>query len=73
MSTDIAIPLDGRIALDAEPDQYKVAPAPKNHSQVPAAPRAAVKEAQDIRLRQLTAQGCIAIRGKTGATVFKFR
>jgi hypothetical protein len=67
MTTDIAIPLDGKLTLTADAHQYRVPkPAPKP------LPRKEAIAAQDARLRQLTAQGCIAIRGKTGATVFKF-
>jgi hypothetical protein len=66
--TDHTIPLDGKLVLTADAHQYRVPkPQPK-----PLAPRKAAIAAQDARLRQLTAQGCIAIRGKTGATVFKF-
>jgi hypothetical protein len=53
----------GKILLtDREPPEPPRPPRPKE-----------LIAAQDARLRQLTAQGCIAIRGKTGATVFKFR
>jgi hypothetical protein len=67
MTTDIAIPLDGKLALTAEPHAYKVPKPPAKP-----APRKEAFAAQDARLRQLNAQGCIAIRGKTGATVFKW-
>jgi hypothetical protein len=66
---DIAIPLDGKLTLTADPHPYRVQKPP----QKPTAPRRAALQAQDARLRQLTAQGCIAIRGKTGVTVWKWR
>jgi hypothetical protein len=69
MTTDITLPLDGKLTLTAEPHAYKVPKPPAK----PRAPRTtAAKEAQDARLRQLTAQGCIAIRGKQGVTVFNW-
>jgi hypothetical protein len=74
MSTDIAIPIDGRISLDAEPHAYRVqkpAPALANGSQVPATLRKAAREAQAKRHRALLAEGHIVKVGQLGTTVFR--
>jgi hypothetical protein len=68
MSHDITLPIDGKLTLTAEPHAYKVPKPPAK----PLPPRKAALEAQDARLRQLNAQGGIAIRGKTGVTVFNW-
>jgi hypothetical protein len=64
--TDIAIPLDGKLTLTADPHPYRVPkPPPK-----PLAPRKAALEAQARRHRALMAEGNIVKVGM-GATVFR--
>jgi hypothetical protein len=67
MSTDIAIPIDGKIALDAEPHRYRVQKPPAKAL----APRKAVKDAQALRHRALLAEGCVVKVGALGTTVFR--
>jgi hypothetical protein len=67
MSTDIAIPLDGKIALDAEPHRYRVPKPPAK----PVAPRKAIAEAKAKRHRALLAEGCVVKVGALGTTVFR--
>jgi hypothetical protein len=72
MTTDIAIPLDGKIALDAEPHAYRVPRVRKlNDSVRNPNTRAAVKDAQAIRHRALLAEGCVVKVGALGTTVFR--
>jgi hypothetical protein len=67
MSHDITLPIDGRLALTSEPHPYRVEkPAQRAVSRCTAA-----KQAQAERLRTLTAQGHIAVVGKTGVSVFR--
>jgi hypothetical protein len=67
VSTDITIPIDGKLALTAEPHAYKVLKAK------PVSARTQNREAQADRLRALTAEGYVVKVGGTGATVFKAR
>jgi hypothetical protein len=67
MSTDIAIPIDGKIALDAEPHAYRVQKPPANAP----VPRKAIAEAKAKRHRALLAQGCVVKVGALGTTVFR--
>jgi hypothetical protein len=67
MSTDITIPLDGKISLTSEPHPYRIArAAPK-----PVTRRRANIEAQAERLKALEARGHVVKIGKTGVTVFR--
>jgi hypothetical protein len=66
MSHDITLPIDGKLALTAEPCAYKVPKPPAK----PLAPRKAVLEAQAKRHRALIADGLIVKVGM-GATVFR--
>ena len=67
MTTDIAIPLDGKISLTADPHPYRV---PKSQAK-PVAPRKAVLLAQAKRHRALIAAGCVVKVGQLGTTVFR--
>jgi hypothetical protein len=67
MSDDFTIPLDGKIALDAEPHRYRIPKPPAK----PVAPRKAVKDAQALRHRALLAEGCVVKVGQLGTTVFR--
>jgi hypothetical protein len=67
MSHDIAIPLDGKLSLTAEPHAYKV---PKPTAK-PLAPRKAALEAQAERHRALLAEGYV-VRVGMGSTVFNW-
>ena len=66
MSTDITIPLDGKISLASEPHPYRV----EKPTQKAVSRPTPGKRAQQERLRTLNARGHIAVVGKTGATVF---
>jgi hypothetical protein len=66
MTSDIAIPLDGKLTLTADPHPYRVPkPPPK-----PPAPRKTALEAQARRHRALLADGLIVKVG-LGTTVFR--
>jgi hypothetical protein len=66
MTSDFTFPIDGKISLTSEPHPYRVPkPAAK-----PRTPRKAVL-AQQERVRQLNAQGHIAVVGRTGVSVFR--
>jgi hypothetical protein len=68
MTADIAIPLDGKLTLTAEPHAYKVPKPPAK----PRAPRTtAAKEAQAERHRALLAEGYV-VRVGMGSTVFNW-
>jgi hypothetical protein len=66
MSHDIALPIDGKLTLTAEPHAYKV---PKPTAK-PLAPRKAALEAQAERHRALLAEGYV-VRVGMGTTVFR--
>jgi hypothetical protein len=67
MSTDVTIPLDGKLALTSEPHPYRV----EKPTQRAVSRCTAAKQAQAERVRALNAQGHIAVVGRTGVSVFR--
>jgi hypothetical protein len=66
---DIIIPLDGKISLAKEPNQYRMHKPPAKPSKAKADPKATA--AQEERHEALKRKGRIVRVGSNGVTIFK--
>jgi hypothetical protein len=67
MTTDIAIPLDGKLTLTADPHPYRVAKPHKPRKSRQVIP----PEELQAQRREAVRNGAIYVKGKQGVTVFR--